>query len=212
MADLIAIQSHRELCQPERPWLSTERHVELRLYHLTGLEHPVELGTQLARRLTGQNFEYLATHDLVPPESGRSDFALAIPDLNAVVPVHHIESDGQAIDDEAGEAALLVDLARLRRDLDREVAGKSQRGEKGSQEVGDDGEDFELRGPGVSPNVEQTDPGFFVLQRQADSGTGLRNGLKRLEQQWSAEPRGRFDGAKGSGCLVAEPDADSTCL
>ena len=67
VADLVAVQPHRDLGQPEGPRLSAQRDLELGLLNLAGLEDPVELGPQLAGRLAGQHLEYLPAHDLVAP-------------------------------------------------------------------------------------------------------------------------------------------------
>ena len=50
-----------------------------------------------------------------------ADLALPIPNLDAVVPVDDVQPYGKTVDDEADEPALLVDLARLGGDFDREV-------------------------------------------------------------------------------------------
>ena len=77
---------------------------------------------------------------VVAPEPLGAGLALPVPALDAVVPVHDVESHRQAVDDQAGEPAVLLDLARLRRHLPREVGRQLDRREIGRQEVGDDRE------------------------------------------------------------------------
>ena len=93
----------------------------LGLLDLPRLEHAVELGAQLGRRLPGEDLEHRPPHDVVAPKSLGAGLPLAVPALDAVIAVHHVEAQRQAVDDEAGEAPVLLDLARLRRDLAREV-------------------------------------------------------------------------------------------
>jgi hypothetical protein len=121
MTDLVPLQPHGDLAQPEGAELAAEGDVELVLHDLTGVEHPVELGLQLLRRLAGEYFEHPTADDFVPPEARSADLALAVPDLDAVVAIDHVEADRQAVDDQTDEPALLSDLTGLGRDFDRQV-------------------------------------------------------------------------------------------
>ena len=99
---------------PEVARLAAGCHLDLHLLDLAGPEDPVELGAEHARAgwrvstsKTGRPITSLA------PQPLGAGLPLPVPDLDAVVAVDHVEPDRQAVDDEAGEAALLLDLARL---------------------------------------------------------------------------------------------------
>ena len=74
---------------------------------------------------------FFARHALQP------GLALAIPRLNAVLAVDHVEADRQRIDDLLGEAALLVDLARARRHLGLEAVRVLGVAQRRREQVGD---------------------------------------------------------------------------
>src|SRR6185312_11376236 len=110
VADRIPLEPHRNLGEAKGPRLAAQGDVELGLLDLAGLEYPVEFGLELGSGLPSQHLEHRAAHDFVPAKPGRADLALTVPDLDPVVPIDHVEPQGQAVDDEGGEPALLVDL------------------------------------------------------------------------------------------------------
>ena len=144
VGDLVAVEPHRNLAEPEEPRLAAQRDLLLGLLDLAGLEDPVELGAQLRRRLAGEHVEHRPADDVVAAEALGARLALAVPALDAVVAVDDVEAERQAVDDEAGEAPVLLDLARLRRHLAGEVGGQLDRGEIRRQEIRHDGQHLEI--------------------------------------------------------------------
>ena len=53
VGDLVALEPHGDLAEPEEARLPAERHLLLGLLDLAGLEHPVELGPELGRAAGG---------------------------------------------------------------------------------------------------------------------------------------------------------------
>ena len=110
------------------------------LLHLPGLEHALELAAQQLRRLAMQDLEDRAADRLFARHALHPGLALAIPRLNAILAVDHVEADRQRVDDLLGESPLLVDLARPRRDLRLEAMGVLGVAERRREQVGDRGE------------------------------------------------------------------------
>ncbi len=211
MSDLVAVQPHGNLGQPERPQLPAEGYIELGLYDLAGLKHPVELGAEFFGRLPSEHLEDLAADHLIPPEAGRTHLALPVPDLNPVLPVDNVQTNWKAVDDESGEPALLIYLSRLRGYLDCEIGRERERGQKRRQKISDDGKDLELFRIRPGSDLQQTDVGFIVLQREPHPGIGTVYCLERLQQQRDALAARSLDAPEAAGGLVAIPDGDPFC-
>ena len=111
VGDAFAVESHRDLGRAEVPYLAALRHLEFHLLDGARLEDAVELRLELRGRLPGQHLEEAAAHRLGARDALRAGLALAVPHLDAVVAIHHVQADRQAVDDERGEAPLLLDLA-----------------------------------------------------------------------------------------------------
>ena len=182
VTDLVALQPHRNLGQPEGAHLAAQGHVQLGLLDLSGLKDAVELRPELLGRLPGEHLEDLSAHHLVATQPRCPDLALAVPDLDPVLPVHDVEPEGQAVDDEPGEPPLLVDLAGLGGDFDGEVGREGERREVGCEQIGDDGEDLELGRLGTGPHLQQAYLGLVVLQREADADAVGWDAVERVEQ------------------------------
>ena len=140
VGDLVPVEAHGNLAEPEEPRLPAQRDLLLRLLDLAGLEDPVELGAQLRRRLAGEHLEDRPADHVVAPEALGAGLPLPVPALDAVVAIDDVEAERQAVDDEAGEAAVLLDLAGLRRHLAGQVGRELDRGEIRRQEIRDDGQ------------------------------------------------------------------------
>src|SRR5262249_12572739 len=121
MRDLIPFEPHGDLAEAVPARLAAGGHLLLRLLDGSGLEHAIEFRTQFGRGLTREHLEHGAADDVVAPEPLGAGLAFPVPALDAVVPVDHVETEWQAVDDEAGEAPMLLDLARLCRHLTREI-------------------------------------------------------------------------------------------
>src|ERR1700694_5499428 len=160
VADLVTLQAHGDLAQPEGAHFATQSHVELLLQDLAGLEDPIKVGSALLSRLAGQYLEHLAPHHLVAPETGDADLALPVPDLDPIVPIDDVESYREAVDDEADEPALLVYFPRLSGDFDREISGELDRCEERRQQVGRDRQHFTLSWPWLRSSFEKAYDGF----------------------------------------------------
>ena len=170
--------------------LAAQRDLQLRLLDLAGLEHPVELGPELRRRLPGEHLEDRPAHHVVAPEALGAGLPLAVPALDPVVAVDDVEADRQAVDDEAGEAAVLLDLARLGRHLAGEVGRQLDRGEVGRQDVGHDRQ--ELERPPSAPTRASSRPSRAP---SCSSGKRRQPGPRRDRGQRG----GRVGGPSGAG-------------
>jgi hypothetical protein len=206
MTDLIAPEAHRNLAEAKRSFLPTEGHLQLHLLNLAGLEHPVELRAELLRGLPGEHLEHLAAYHLVTSKSWCADLALAVPYLDAIIPVDDVETHRQAVDDEAGEPALLVDLPRLRRHLDCQIGGEGERSQKRCQQVGDDFKDLHAGRVECASYVQEPDLSLFVLQGEPHGRAAVRDGVQRLDERGIVQWRSR-NHPETAGFLVAEPDA-----
>ena len=111
-----------------------------------GREHLVELAAQQLGGLAVQDLEDRPADRLLARHALHSGLALAVPGLNAVFAVDHVETDGKRVDDLLGEATLLLDLLRAEAHLDRHLLRVLGVGDRRGQQVGNGGEDNALLG------------------------------------------------------------------
>ncbi len=100
VGDLVALEPHRNLAEPVVSRFAAGDDFDFPLLDLPGREDAVEIGTKLRRGLPRQHLEHRTPHDVVAPKPLCPCLALAIPGLNAIVAVHDVESERQAVDDE----------------------------------------------------------------------------------------------------------------
>ena len=136
-------------------------------------------GWRVSTSNTGRPITSVAAHAL------GAGLPLPVPDLNAVLAVDDVEAHRQAVDDQADEAALLLDFPRLDRHFVCEIGRQLRGGEIGREKAG---QDFEHAGAGVAPGregrLEQAQPLALMDQRQAEHARGgRRKTVQRLERR-----------------------------
>jgi hypothetical protein len=159
--------------------LVAEGDLLLALLDLAGAEDAVELLLELLGGLAREHLEDRPPHDLVAAQALGAGLALAVPDLDTVVAVHDVESERQAVDDEAGEAPVLFDLARLGHHLAGQVLGELERPQIGSEDVADHAERLPLPVALADSRLQQAhvDPG--VLEGQPRIPRLVGHGVER---------------------------------
>ena len=206
VGDLVAVETHRNLAEAEEPRLAAQGDLLLGLLDLAGLEHPVELRAELCCGLAGEHVEHRPADDVVPAQPLGARLPLPVPALDAVVAVHHVEAKRQAVDDQAGEAAVLLDLAGLRGHLAGEIGRELDRGEVGRQEIGDDRQHLEIRGPRPDPDLEQAQPRALVLEREAVAVGQPRDRVERAHRRGRIRRRRGLHGPEGRRARRPKPD------
>ena len=109
------------------------------------------------------------------PQALGARLPLAVPDLNPVLPVHHVEPDRQAVDDQGDEPALLLDFLGAERDLVGQVFRQLDRSEERSQDVGHDRQQrSDCSEPRRRGHLQHAQPLALVQQGKAQgSGSGI---------------------------------------
>ncbi len=170
VGDLVPVEPHRNLAQPEEPCFPAEPYLLLRLLDLAGLEHAIEFGPELLGRLPREHVEHRPAHDIVAAQPLGARLPFAVPALDPVVAIHHIEAERQAVYDQAGEPPVLLDLARLRGDLAGEIGRELHRRQVRREEVRHDRQHPPLggtRGCALADlRLQQAEPRALMLERQ----------------------------------------------
>ncbi len=201
----IAAQPHRDLAEPEVADLVAQHDLLFALLDLSGPEDPIELVAELVGRLPGEHLEDRAADHGVPPQPLGARLPLAVPDLNAVLAVHDVEPDRQTVDDETGEAAVLLDLARLGDHLARQVLRELQRRDVGGEDVPNDGEGLPLPDSDLEPRHQQADLRTAEVQRQSDVVRLTRHAVERRHPLRRRRGR-RADRAEAAGPRGPHPE------
>src|SRR5262249_471626 len=120
---LVALHLHRNLRDAIHTRLAEGRGLDRELLHLSRLEHALELAAQKLRGLPVKNLEDRSADRFFARHAVDARLALAVPRLDAIRAIDHVEADRKRIDDLLGEASLLVDLPRSRGNLRLETRG-----------------------------------------------------------------------------------------
>ena len=137
--DLATLDVHRDLGDAIGARFAERLRLDRELLHLSRLEHVLELAAQQLGGLAMQDLEnrpadrFLARHAL----QSRSRACDSTPECGTRG--RSRTGRRQRIDDLLGEAALLVDLARARRDLRLEAMRVLGAAERGREQIGDGG-------------------------------------------------------------------------
>ena len=171
MSHVLVVHAHGDLGDPVVAQLPRGGGLRIHLLHLARGEGAVELALEEHSGLAVQDLEHGASEHLAPVHAARSSLALAVPGLNAVLPIDHVQSDRKRVDDLRREAPLGFDLTGPGGDLAGEVLGQLERSDEGGEDVGDDLHHVpEGRGAVAvgDPRLEQPQTLAFVRQREAE--------------------------------------------
>ena len=138
VGDGLPILPHRDLADPVVFLLARDGDLDLDLANLSRGEDLVELLLELPHRLPGEHLEHRATDHLILAKTLGPGLPLPVPDLNPVLPIHYVEADRQAVDDQSDEPALLLDFLGAQGDFVGQVFGELDRGQERSQDIGHD--------------------------------------------------------------------------
>ena len=109
------VEVHWDLRDAIRPQLARCTRLDLELLNPPGREHVLKLAAEHLGGLSMQDLEDRATNRFLARHALEARLALAVPGLNAIRAVDHIQAHRQRVDDLFGESALLVDFARAGR-------------------------------------------------------------------------------------------------
>ena len=137
VGDPHVVEAHRDLGDPEVARVAARGGFHLHLLDFAGLEHAVELAPQQIAGLAVQHAEDLPPHRVVARDALRPALALAVPGADDVVPVDHVQADGQRVDDAGDEGALGVGFPRGQRHLRGEILRQLGGGDDRRQQPGD---------------------------------------------------------------------------
>ena len=157
MRHLGVVEAHRNLRYAIRAELTRSTRLDLKLLHPASSQDVLELAAEHVGRLSVQDLEDRAANRLLARHALHTGFAFAVPRLNPILPIDHIQPDGQRIDDLGGESALLLDLHRTFDNLTLEAASVFRSTERRGEHVGDDvEEDALIRREGLLTSEDQS--------------------------------------------------------
>ena len=144
VGDLVFVEPHRDLADAVVPELAERRAFDLHLLHLAGRKDAVEFFLEKIPRLATHYLKDFTAENVVPGNTSDSYFALAVPRLDTVVPVDHIEAHRKRIDDLRGEKTLEFGFSGPVCDLGGEVFRQFDRRKPRRQYVGNDAQNAAL--------------------------------------------------------------------
>ncbi len=154
---------HRNLRDAIRAQLAGGERLHLVFLDAPGRADIVELAPQHLRRLPVEDLKDRPADRFLTRDALHAGFTLAIPRLNAVLPIDDIETERQRVDDLLGEDALAVDLDRAGLDFNLELAAFLRVRELGREKIGDGGHEH--------PLVSAQRPRHAYRERAGASGT-----------------------------------------
>jgi hypothetical protein len=111
--------------------------LHLHLFDATGTEYGIEFPLKKAAGLAVEHIEHRSAEYLNSLDTLSSQLTFPIPRLNPVVPVDHIETNRERVNDLGGETALRLHFSRAGRNLTCEILGQFYGSKQRRQDVGD---------------------------------------------------------------------------